>query len=213
MTLIPSGTKFLGIAASVDTTERRSKLNNSYQEYYTIGDIAPEPAYKVYTALLTQSGGSDEQIISSGPVTQGVTYLVIDNDTPGSNWDFSNVGGPTYPFSGYFVATNSEIPISYFGSTVKYNTGAPVVTVLENTIGNIWFTYATEGTYIIYSDNLFTANKTATFTTTSVQPSTPLWTTMYWAGESEIYLVQFDVDGSYINGLPSNTPIEIRVYD
>lgn len=39
MTTIPKGTKFLGIVASVDTTEKRSKLNNSYQEYYTIGDI------------------------------------------------------------------------------------------------------------------------------------------------------------------------------
>ena len=36
---IESGTKFLGIASSVDTTERRSKRLNDKQEYHTIEDI------------------------------------------------------------------------------------------------------------------------------------------------------------------------------
>ena len=37
---IPSGTKFIGLAPDVDTTERRSKLINSRSEAYTIDDIA-----------------------------------------------------------------------------------------------------------------------------------------------------------------------------
>ena len=36
---IESGTKFLGIASSVDTTERRSKRLNDKQDYHTIEDI------------------------------------------------------------------------------------------------------------------------------------------------------------------------------
>ena len=36
---IESGTKFLGIASSVNTTERRSKRLNDKQEYHTIEDI------------------------------------------------------------------------------------------------------------------------------------------------------------------------------
>jgi hypothetical protein len=40
MTQIPAGTKFIGISASYPTTERKSALNNSYSEIYTIEDIA-----------------------------------------------------------------------------------------------------------------------------------------------------------------------------
>jgi len=61
MTAIPSGTKFLGIAASVDTTEKRSKLNNSYQEYYTIQDIAGAAA--TTTAIVNISSA---QILAMG---------------------------------------------------------------------------------------------------------------------------------------------------
>ena len=62
MTAIPSGTKFLGIAASVDTTEKRSKLNNSYQEYYTIGDITgyAETTVNISSAqILAMNSGSN----------------------------------------------------------------------------------------------------------------------------------------------------------
>jgi hypothetical protein len=39
MTQIPAGTKFIGISASYPTTERKSALNNSYSEIYTIEDL------------------------------------------------------------------------------------------------------------------------------------------------------------------------------
>ena len=39
MTQIPAGTKFIGISASYPTTERKSTLNNSYSEIYTIEDV------------------------------------------------------------------------------------------------------------------------------------------------------------------------------
>lgn len=40
MTSIPSGTKFIGLAATYQTVERRSSFINSESEPYTIEDIA-----------------------------------------------------------------------------------------------------------------------------------------------------------------------------
>lgn len=60
MAQIPLNTQFIGLAATVDTTERRSATINAESAAYTMQDIVDTipsgPAYKVYTALLTQSG-------------------------------------------------------------------------------------------------------------------------------------------------------------
>ncbi len=116
--------------------------------------IAPQPTYKVYTALLTQSGGDDPQTISSGALTAGVSYEPGSASVLGS-WDFSNVGGPKYPELYPFVATASEEPNSWTGVTsLNYNTGAPVVTVLENTLGiNLTFSYLGVGVYTVNNPN------------------------------------------------------------
>jgi hypothetical protein len=120
----------------------------------------PVKPYKVYTALLTQSGGDDPQNILSGTVTAGVTYQIALEDAPIQSWDFSNVGGPQYPNGDAFVATSNGVPNNYGTATLGYNTGAPVATVLENTIGNVWFTYDSVGDYSIRSVNAFTVGKT-----------------------------------------------------
>lgn len=39
MAIIPSGTKFMGVNPNLNTSEKRSTLSNSYQEFYTIDDI------------------------------------------------------------------------------------------------------------------------------------------------------------------------------
>jgi hypothetical protein len=116
-----------------------------------------KPKYKVFTALLTQNGTSDELILSSGAVTKGVTYR-IDGASDG---DFSNVGALSNEASTYFIATNNEVPNSYGSATLLYDPGAPVAIVLENTIGNIWFEYLTFGEYTVNSNNLFIEDKTA----------------------------------------------------
>jgi hypothetical protein len=114
--------------------------------------------YKVYTALLTQSGGDDLQVITSGDLIIGVTYEIRSDIV--SNADFTNVGAPNNNQGTFFVATGTT-PNSWGTSgELRYNTGAPVVTVLENTIGNIWWVYASTGKYILNSDNLFIDNKT-----------------------------------------------------
>ena len=119
-----------------------------------------KPKYKVFTALLSQTGGRDPQSIYNVSLTIGATYFINNNDGSG---DFTNVGAPSNEQATYFIATGTT-PNSWgiLGSVdLSYNTGAPTAIVLENTIGNIWFEYVSAGEYRIYSNSLFIEDKTA----------------------------------------------------
>jgi hypothetical protein len=166
----------------------------------------PEPAYKVYTSLLTQSGGDNYQSISSGSLTIGVTYQII--SASGAPGDFINVGAPNNNLGTYFVATGTD-PNEWGAYELEYNTGAPVATVLENTIGNVWFNYFGIGQYQIFSDNLFTLDKS--------------WATAYSGGDDEVSFNGFVVSPNGNNELRLNSGngnndhisirLEIRVYN
>jgi len=160
--------------------------------------------YKVYTALLTRpSGGNALTSIVNASLTVGVTYVIADDDS-GSGHDFTNVGAPNNNFGTYFVATGTTP--ARWGTNVflQYNTGAPTVRVLQNNVGNVYFSYVDTGEYSIVSDQLFTLNKTyisfggfyggVNFVNDYVNP-----------GFIAVY-------GSDSVGL-DNVPIEIRVYD
>jgi hypothetical protein len=171
--------------------------------------------YKVYTALLTQTGGDDSQTITSGAVTQSFTYYIDGADTDS---DFSNVGGPigTVGDGTYFVATNSAVPNNYGAANITYNNGAPRATALENTIGNIWWTYGSTGEYNANSSNLFTDNKTIGQTNQISDDNNTMY--LYEAYQSNTsYCTIITSDGSSgINGLLGNGNkawIEIRVYN
>ena len=165
-------------------------------------------SYRVYTALLTQSGGDNEQGISSGALTIGVTYCIVDP----SGGDWTNVGAPNNNEGTCFVATGTTPNI--WDGALSYNTGAPVVTVLENTIGNIWFSYANPGIYSVNCSNV-TFNQN-----TYMIIGNPTW-------DAGIGFIQSGFDGSvgliatnpdFLTGpsdcgLLINTPIEIRVYN
>ena len=121
--------------------------------------FALKPKYKVFTALLTQTGGSSPYNIGSGDLIIGVTYGIQDNSGGGA--DFTNVGAPNNEVGTYFVATGTT-PNSWGSTgTLSYDEGAPTAIILENTIGNIWFTYLTFGEYTVNSNNLFIEDKTA----------------------------------------------------
>ena len=158
--MIPQGTRFIGISETVNLTERRSAIINAETQPYTVNDIR---GYKVYTALLTQSSGDDPQTIYIGTnygatLTIGVSYTIVGNDTT----DFTNVGAPNNNVGTYFIATGTT-PSNQNDNDqtyVSYNNGAPVATVLENTIGNVWFTYQRLGNYALNSDSLFIDGKT-----------------------------------------------------
>lgn len=180
--------------------------------------------YKVYTALLTQNGTDTESTINSGSLTIGVTYTVNQN-SPGM--DFTNVGAPNNNIGTKFVATGT-VPNSWGDGatyTLAYSEGAPVVTVLENTIGNIWFTYNSIGYYEIQLSNPIDVDKTflyigngptvggtifyeeSAFKTISFPGSSGTASTLILFTSSNGF------GGGFTNGGLNKTPIEIRVYN
>ena len=215
MATIPTGQKFHTVPSNVQTVERGSALANSQREIYTMQDIVDTTRpYKVFTALLTQSGMDDPKYIQSGGLDIGVTYYI--NDNAGSP-DFTNVGAPNNNVGTYFVATGTT-PTSWGEAGLSYNSGAPVVTVLENTIGNVWFTYGTFGIYNVNSDALFTENKT--YITVNGQSrnmdGNPAFIYSGFFGSTDNIFLQTlvpDIPNTFSDDALYNTPIEIRVYN
>lgn len=215
--MIPLGTRFIGIAPTVNLTEKKSALINSETQPYTIDDITNVvKPYKVYTALLTQTGDSSITQVGAGNILEGVRYSFAEYELPG--WDFTNVGGPKYPAFNSFTATATAAPISWSGVTLEYNAGAPVVKVLENTLGDVTFVYNGIGLYSVYSNGLFVENKTmssimsSNIGTGSFDTSS---TIVYYTSQTDDELIGLV---SVKNGTPSDdllskTPIEIRVYN
>jgi len=185
-----------------------SSIKTLFDETPPIPPVPPAP-YKVFTALVSQSGGDDPNTIYIGtdygtPLTVGVTYIIESNDTT----DFTNVGAPNNEIGTYFVATGT-IPNNQNanGNTyLGYNQGAPVVTVLENTIGDVWFTYEGEGTYTVRSNSLFTIDKT--YAPSIIINGSPAFVTVNTSNTSIIELIS-----SEGNSVMTNTPLEIRVYN
>jgi hypothetical protein len=174
-------------------------------------------SYRVYTALLTQSGGDDFTNFGSDnplPFVIGATYEIAQND---DNGDFTNIGAPNNNVGTFFVATGTT-PASWGnnpglgGVNVNYNAGAPVVTVLENTIGNIWFTYTGVGDYSINSDGLFENLKTYYSILSISDTATQQRNGLFVINTNQIGISSGD-GNIYENGYLFRTPIEIRVYN
>jgi hypothetical protein len=122
----------------------------------------------VFSCLLTQDENPSEEELVQDPLTIGVTYRIV-NDPEGIVGDFTNVGAPNNEDGTYFIATGEE-PNSWGDSVLEWNTGAPVVQVLENDLGHVWFEFKGSGEFIITSDNpIFTIGKTAFIDSTSYQ--------------------------------------------
>ena len=181
-----------------------------------ITSLLPAPAYRVYTALLTQSGGDNSVGQTSGTLIIGTTYY-ISNDCCGA--DFTNVGAPNNNLGTYFIATG-EVPNAWGGipsgdPQLTYNTGAPVATVLENTIGNVWWTYDSVGNYSLWSDNLF-GDKPYIMVAQSVSAEPPyniVYTYYNQNNRISLYVTEILPPYSNIDGVLSKSAIEIRVYN
>ena len=172
--------------------------------------------YKVFTALLTQSGGDTEDSINSGSLTVGVTYR-INEVSPGM--DFRNVGAASNDLGTYFMASGTT-PASWGSGatyTLAYSAGCPTAYVLENTIGNVWFTYDGVGNYLFNSNGLFTDGKNVNTLdqTTNISISSDGIYNAYMFTESVNTQRIIILDGSISNSdnLLSNKLIEIRVYN
>ena len=209
--MIPGGTRFIGISESVNLTERKSSGLNAETQPYTMDDITSTVRpYKVFTALLTQNGGDgNDSVVGDQTINVGVTYI-IDYLIPGDN--LIPYGAPNNEVGTSFVC-NQEI--SNWGnplSQLSFNSGAPIATVLENTIGNVWFTFQNNGEYFAESDGLFIDNKTATFGgyyDADLEVGFRFGDQGY-GSNSEVFLRTND--GPPSNSILQETPIEIRVY-
>jgi len=176
----------------------------------TINGQSLLPSYKVYTALLTQSGGDDPLTTTGGTLTIGVTYEITNIQTGD---DFTNVGASSNTNGVKFVATGTTPTIWTNSSELSYNNGAPVVTVLENSIGNICWSYASTGNYMGILLNAFTSNKTAVFISgQGIGAGFGVVTTAFSLGINQVDVMTQNTDGG-INDYLINTPIEIRVYN
>jgi hypothetical protein len=211
--MIPEGTRFIGIAPTVNLKERKSAQLNAETQPYTLDEIK---GYKVFTALLTQSGGSVTNDIYEGELTIGVTYFINGNAIL-DGCDFTNVGAPNNNPGTYFVATGTTP--NWNGTTnpdmLTYNTGAPVATVLENTIGNIWFSYDNVGIYYVSSNNLFTENKTylpSQNIDVSLVSNSERFLLSGWYNEDNLVLNNTNSNGVSIDDIGRGY-LEIRVYN
>jgi hypothetical protein len=171
--------------------------------------------YKVFSALITQSGTTNALSITSGATTAGVTYIIQSN----LEANFKNAGAPNNEIGTFFIA-NGGTPDWGDDGELEYNEGAPIVNVLENNIGNIWFTYASTGTYYANSNELFTEGKTwgvanSVFDGVNFLNQSVLIDNSGVFGAMPLFQVGIKLQGGDDNGdgLLLNTPIEIRVYN
>jgi hypothetical protein len=124
MALIPSGTKFIGLAPTYQTVERRSALINNESQPYTMQDIIDTAgvslAPQMYIVVLDQSG-------TNPPVA---TDIVTDFDPTTINRN--NVGSYTFLFpAGTFTAktiatltlqgSNPASPVGVAGLTLNWD--------------------------------------------------------------------------------------------
>lgn len=212
MAIIPADEKVFMVDKRTNTTYGGSQALQDMQQWYTMQDVADSvQPYKVFTALLTQSGGDDPDSFNGGELIVGTSYQL---ESPSIDADFTNVGAPNNNDGTWFIATGTT-PNSWGSGTVYCNYGAPVATVLENTIGNIWFEYKGIGGYLAKSSDLFLENKT----TLSINLMSNNIETGYLclgsiANTATLGIVTgTEIDGNLDDILSFATPIEIRVYN
>lgn len=220
MAIIPNDQQINTLSGFVNTKQAGSANTDRLGRYYIMQDITDTVRpYKLYTALITQGGGDNSLSKNSGNLDIGVTYFINVN-SPGM--DFTNAGAPNNDVGTYFVATETR-PNSWGIDENKknilyYNTGAPVVNVLENTIGNIWFNYSDPGLYDILSNDLFIDTKTTVnmFPAQFIESPVDIYnSTAILVNDRRIALLSYynyeTADSALSYGGP--TMIEIRVYN
>lgn len=220
MAIIPAAEKVFMVSNSTNTTYSGSASLKAMQQWYTMQDVIDtvggggSSPYKVFTALLTQSGTGNPDAINNDSLVIGTTYEILNTD--GGTVNFTNVGAPNNLIGTSFIATGTT-PTSW-GQTndglLGFNSGAVISVILENTIGNLYWSYNGNGSAALMSNALFTDGKT------SVTVATPM-------GEGEIrgsaggeviansvIVLQYrELNNIPTNDLLYNTLIEVRVYN
>lgn len=221
MAIIPSTDKFFSHSENVNTTIGGPASAQEESHWYTMQDIVDTvgggggSTYKIFTALLNQSGVDNPDSISGngGTLDEGYTYEIVANP---DNYDLTIYGAPNNNAGTSFICTVTVPTLPYTSSLeLSVNYGAPVATVLENTIGDITFAFAGDGQYDINSNNLFTDKKT--FILVGSTGDDIYSQTMIGAcariNNNQLRLVSSLLDNSFSNNMFVNTSIEIRVYN
>lgn len=210
MAIIPQEEKVFMVSNSTNTTYSGSAALKAMQQWYTMQDVTDTvKPYKVYTALLTQSGGADPYILSEGNLTIGITYVI--KDTEGSP-DFTNVGAPNNNIGTFFVATGTT-PNKWGSGLLEFDKGAPIVTVLENTIGNIVWSRVSDGEYNGTLNSAFTSNKTYYSITMTSGGGLDVGQFVQNTTQSDYISIATWHNDILSDDLLTDTPIEIRVYN
>jgi hypothetical protein len=207
-----AGTQFIGIKPNINMQERKSNVANNPTDVFTIEDIASvSRPYKVFSAVFNQYGSDSPETKTDGSLTIGVTYY-ISNVEDADYGDFTNVGAPDNVIGTYFIATGYE-PNEWGKTTLSYDLGAPVANVLENTIGNVWFTYEATGRYYFSSNGLFNG-VLAPVKCISFLESEPAFLNIYENNDATIEFVSVTGPGtlSREDGKIQDTFVEIRIY-
>lgn len=221
MAIIPSTDKFFSHSENVNTTIGGPASAQEESHWYTMQDIVDTvgggggSTYKVFTALLTQTGGDNPDSISGngGTLDKGYTYEIVTNP---DNYDLTIYGAPNNNAGTSFICTVTVPTLPYTSSLeLKVNYGAPVATVFENTIGNIWINYIAPGEYYINSNDLFTQDKVFTIVTNNRDwfDSGNLQTMTLTPQSESLIFVRTGYLDEHINDVLNNTPIEVRVYN
>lgn len=167
-------------------------------------------------------GGTGKCIISVDGLGVDGFLIVIGGDDYQVGWSDLVING-TSPTS---LQNAQELLSTLFSSlslTPKYKIYsalltqvddiAPVATILENTIGEIVWTWNDVGDYVGTLSNAFPIDKTQCFIGSGIAANNIPILFARRNSNSTIGISSIDVDGSTYDNQLSNTPIEIRVYN
>lgn len=188
------------------------RLPEEVAELAKKADSSETRPYKIYTATLMQSGGDSGGSINFNnpfPLIIGTSYTIMGNlPLNQGGTDFTNVGAPNNNIGTSFMAIDTTPVWGTEDGQLIFNEGAPVAKVLENTIGNIWWTYDSTGFYTGHSEELFTDNKS--FALISSSTMGPIVTNISVYDSSNAMIVASAEDGYRENFIAY---VEIRVYN
>lgn len=132
MAIIPNAQQFHTLSSTVDTTERGSALANASREVYTMQDIKDSagPGYKVYAAILSQSG-TNAPVVTELKNNTGATFT----------WTRFAVGQYRAQTNISVFTANKTVGIFTNGQTIQLNTVAERLSdtfyQLETAIGSV----------------------------------------------------------------------------
>ncbi len=146
------------------------------------------------------------------------TNVTLSDRLLGTQYDPETGSAITKNFSIGSVVNLGSSYKSYVAKIVQSGEAAPTVTIMQNTIGNISFEYASTGLYYAVSEGLFTGDKTIVNITPGFAYESfdaPYIAYALLGTTNRISISSFNgiVQSNNILGEAFSTVIEIRVYN